>query len=675
MKGIPYRRMLAPVLVLMLGAVAPAWAEDPASAVEAGEPPALEAPEGELILGPADLAYTAPELETRRMAEASAGYRFVGTDGFGGRAAEYEYLHSSPAGGGQFVHLGQDLKLDADAAFLNRKDYLASLVGDFEGIYRFDLRTESFFHNLDHETLALDIFDDADRAQRFGISTRQDRVHLRYKLRDYPVHLNLTHWLIDREGTAQLRFADFTFDPQLSSGNSLKSRSRRIDRHSQEGTVGLDAHFGPVNLAYSFQIRQHDERVGTPTDTFVTRPGPPEHNENPESRFYSHTVKLYSSLSGGMTGAASYSYGRRDNRSALATVSGADRTGDTLQNAAGDFTYSPCAWFTTSVRYKHQEIDRDAPATLLVPLLTPGAVNVRPAIDTKRDVISTNLTIRPSTVLSLNGEYRGSFLRRDSTGPGLWELPAASDTHRGTLTVLLRPFKGLRLRGLYGYSTTDNPPYDTSPEEKHEGQLLATYAVGGGWGLTASYRIAREWNDNVSRKTNPFDGSPAVTHSLPLDRKAAHGAAGFWVSPAERLTISGHVGYLRNRVDQAVLFASALNSSQAATEYVSQGELFSLGAVYHVTEAFDLSLALQELRSRAEFQPAEVTGGGIPTAGVTELSRVRTIERSLSARADYHLSKRFSCGLDYSYRDYDNRDGTFGEGGVHVLAALLSTRW
>jgi hypothetical protein len=240
--------------------------------------------------------------------------------------------------------------------------------------------------------------------------------------------------------------------------------------------------------------------------------------------------------------------------------------------------------------------------------------------------------------------------------------------------VLLRPFKGLRLRGLYGFSTTDNPPYGTSPEEKHEGQLLAAY-TDGRWGLTANYRIARELNDSISRTTNPFDGSPAETNFLPLDRKTIHGAAGVWFAPMERLTISSHVGFLRNRTDQAVLFASVLNGFQSAAEYLSQGELFSLGAVYHASEIVDLSLALQELHSRAEFKPAEVTGGGISTAGVSELNRVRTVERSISARADHRLTRHISCALDYSYRDYDNRDGTFGEGTVHVLTALLKARW
>lgn len=668
-----YQRLFAPAVMLLLLAAVPARGEEPVS--DAGSDGGGAAyVEGEQLTEPVELAPYETEVETHRLFEAAAGYRFVGTDGFGGRAAEYEHLRSSFAGGARFVHSGKALKLNIDGAYLNSEDYLAHLVFDYAGYYRFDFRTEALFHNLDHETLAISQppFSDADPSALYGITTRQDAVRFRYKLHDYPIHLNLGHWLIDREGSAQLRFSDFSF---ISPVSTHTFRSQRIDRTTQEGSAGFDAHLGPVNLLYSFQIRQHDEKVGNPFDTFNAQLGPSEHNVTPESLLYSHTVKLYSSLAGGLTGAASYSYERSENRSSLTQVLGVDQAKDTVHNAAGDFTYAPCAWFSTAVRYRHQEVERERPSTLLVSSLPGGAVDVRPLFDTVRDIISTNVTIRPNTILSVNGEYRVSFLRRDDVAAGGWNLPGDSQTHNGTLTLLLRPVKGLRLRGLYGYTATDNPSYGATPEQKHEGQLLASYTHTGRWGITAQYRIARDWNDSITRATGPFDGSPSVTYHLPYRRLVTHAAAGGWLSPSERLTLSGHLGFLRNYTDRAVLFASAFNGNQAGSDYVTEGNLYSLNATYRATDNLDLSLALQELRSRAEFKPAALTDGGISTAGVTQLSRVRTIERSLSARTDYRLTNNLSCTLDYSYRDYDNRDGAAGEGTVHLVTALVTTRW
>jgi len=621
-------------------------------------------------------------LEAYRHLEASAGYRLVGTRDNGGRAAEYDYLHSSLAGNARLVHLGEDLKLDLDGTFLNRKDYVANVMFDYAGYYRLTARTESLFHNLDRER---NILGDPDPSPRYGITARQDMVQFRYKLHDYPIHLNLSHWLIDREGTRQLRYADFSFRDYFSAtpSSALHFQSQEVHRWTHEATAGFDAHLGPVNLLYSFQLRQFDNRKSTPVDLYqVSGSGPAEHNGDPESRYYAHTVKLYSSPAGGMTGAASYSYGRRDNRSSLSTVVGADKARDTIQNAAGDFTYSPCALFTAAFKYRHLEIDRDTPVTLGTSYLTPSSVEPRPGIDTRREIISANFTLRPTTILSLNGEYQGIFHHRDNTGTDpdrIWTLPENSDTHKGNLTVLFRPFKGLRLRGLYGYTSTSNPLHDSDPERKHEGRLLATYTDSSRWGATANYRIAREWNDHVTRETDvdpvSSPGQEDTRYVLPRKRNFFHAALGLWVSPVERLTVSGNVGFLRTQAEQAVLFASVFNGRDAASEYVSQGEIYSVSAAFRASENLDLSCAYQQVRSRSEFIPEATTSNGTSTAGIRELSRVKTLEHSLSSRIDYRLTKHVGCALDYTYRAYDNRLSPDGEGAVHVVTARLKATW
>jgi hypothetical protein len=89
--------------------------------------------------------------DTHTLAEGFAGYRFLDVDRFGGRAAEYDYLHSGPSFGGSINRLGDDLKFSLDGNYLNEKDYSGDLMTDYRGEYRFSLHTESLFHNLDHE--------------------------------------------------------------------------------------------------------------------------------------------------------------------------------------------------------------------------------------------------------------------------------------------------------------------------------------------------------------------------------------------------------------------------------------------------------------------------------------------------------------------------------------------
>ncbi|BDV42835.1 outer membrane channel lipoprotein [Geotalea uraniireducens] len=634
-----------------------------------------------------ELPFDEVEVETHRWLEVPVGYRFMSVEGYGGRAAEYEYLHSSFTGGAQLGSLGKDFKLVLDGAYANAKDYNAQLVADYKGYYRLNVRTESLYHNLDHERLNHPLFSDQNPTDTYGIAVRQDSVNFRYKLHDYPIHLNLGHWLLVRSGNSQLRYADYAFDG--AAGNALHSRSNRVDRRIHEGTAGFDAHLGPVNLVYTFLIRQFDDQVGTPQDNLIERRDPDtgaivrygglqQHNSDPESRFYSHTVKMYTSLSGGIVGAASYSYGKRENRSSLVTVSGTDQSSDTLQNAAGDFTYTPCRWFSVAVKYRHQEVDRNNASTLYTPFAANPVVTVRPSIDTRQDVLSAALSLRPITILTISGEYKGTFLRRDNTGTGaaLWQLPGESDTHRGTLTIFSRPFKGFRLRALYGYTAADTPAYDTLPERKHTGQLLASYNSVNRWGLSASYQIVREWNNQISRTATDFnDPTLTATYVLPRDRFNYELATGFWFSPVERLTISGNYAYLRNRAEQALLVSHGEIGGYAGSDFVARSTVCGLNAAYQLTELLELSLALQQVRSLAEYNPDSATANGGSTAGIMELSRVKTVENSLSARAQYSLSQHFSCGVNYTYRDYDNKLATANEGTVHLVIASVKAKW
>lgn len=650
-------------------------------------------------------------VETHNFAQVFSGYRFVGTDASGGRAAEYDYLHSSAVGGLTVNSLGKDLKFAVEGGYLNDKDYHGDLLSDYKGEYRLHLRTESLFHNLDHEQLgpstttpvtpASFIFDakDLDPAGRYGIKVEQDLAQFRYKLHDYPIHINVGYWRMVKDGASQLRFADVAFDSP--DPNTVRAQSRRIDRQTHEGNAGLDAHLGPLDLIYTFQIRQFKDNAGTPRDSFELRSiggtqvgtgGLQEHNEDPDSRYYSHTVKLHTSLTGGIVGAASYSYGRRENLSSLTGISGANQTTNTLQNAAGDFSFTPCKWFSASLNYRRQEINRDTPTTLVSSYAASPNVAVRPAVDTQKDLALATLSLRLlNDLLTVKGEYKGEFLHRDNTQAWLFagdsNLPEHSALHRGTLTLISRPTKGLRLKALYGYSVTDHPSYGNAFAERHDGQLLATYALAKRSGLTASYRLIRESNDQISRPgltifpPSPLpptalvvDGNPP--YQFARDKRTSNTTVSLWLAPVDRLTISGSYGLLWSKVEQGVLFVTLVPGSAAAS-YSSQAQLYAINAVYQLSEQLDLSLALQQVRSLSRFDPVfkTVTIPGWDTAGVKEISEARTVESSLSARGDYHLSKNASFSVDYSYRDYDNENAAFFNGTVQTVMAYLTVKW
>ncbi|KAF0216257.1 MAG: hypothetical protein FD174_3711 [Geobacteraceae bacterium] len=699
-------------MFLLIITALPVLAEEKVAAEEAVR--AALAPDegdesGELLVE--EEAPSEVKIETHTLFGGFAGYRFLTVDSFGGRAAEYEYLHSNPVLGAYYNRLGKDLKYGLEGSFLNDKDYRGDLLFDYAGDYRFHLRTESLFHNLDREELfspspfnlgTASYNASIDTAAPLGIRVEQDLATFRYKIHNYPFHLNLGYWRLFKEGSRQLIFADQAFE---GTSNTIFSRARAVDRQTHEGTAGFDTHLGPVDLIYTFRIRQFEDNAGIMRDQFSgrtstltrrlnfdTTSGLQQHNEDPDSRFFSHTVKLHTSLADGIVGAASYTYGKRENLSGLSDIRGADQTFAILQNAAGDFIYTPCKEFTLALKYRLQEVDNNNPAVISSSFAVPSTVEARPSLDTRKDVITATFSARPHNLLTFKGEYKGTFLHRDNVHNDnillTWKhLPENSETHRGTFSVLSRPLKGLKLKALYGYSATDHPSYGNSFGEKHEGQLLASYNSLNRWGGNANYQIVRELNDRIDRSIltflSPLPPSPQPTFefnadSPPLsrDRRANNFTASLWFTPFERFTITGSYSLLRSRIDQGVFFTVVNTGSRDATNYETQAQLVSINGLYHFDEKLDLSLALQQIRSFSEFEPAFIAPvAGSDTGGIKDISRIRTVESSLSARAGYHLTKNLNCALDYTFRDYDEKNSSLFDGTVQTVMAYLSAKW
>ncbi len=171
--------------------------------------------------------------------------------------------------------VGNDFNFLLDGNYLNDKDYFGDLLADYRGEYRFHLRTESLFHNLDHEKLE-DKFsgtgyqtNDQDPGGRYGERVEQDEASFRYKLHNFPLHINLGYWRLLRDGSSQLRFSDTMFG--YSGTNTVNAMARRLNQETHEGNFGFDAHLGFVDLVYTFQIRDFSDNIATPTYNYTSR--------------------------------------------------------------------------------------------------------------------------------------------------------------------------------------------------------------------------------------------------------------------------------------------------------------------------------------------------------------------------------------------------------------------
>jgi hypothetical protein len=679
------------------------WGAERDNAVPVGSK-TIAAPEGvdekALPVEPGTLPGTS---DTHSIVNFNSGYRFFSLDHSGERAAEYEYLHSNPVFGGLYDYLGPAAKFSLDGEYLNDNDYRGDLVYDYKGIYRFSLRTESLFHNLDHERLFSPDFvlggnlyqaTDLDPGAPYGVRVEQDQASFRYKFTRLPVHLNLGYWRMIREGTTQLRFSDHAFE---GSPNTAYAETRQVDQQTHEGRLGVDSHLGLFDLTYTFLIREFREGTATPADvSYNARPAPIlrpggvfQHNENPGSSFYSHKVGLHTSMSGGLVGAVSFAYGKRENLSTLTDVTGARQVSETTRTIAGDVSYTPCTFFTLAVKYRRYEVDRDSPSTVFYAPAASPEVAVRPAIDTRKDTITATAIYRPAALLTLKGEYKGEYLSRDNLDswvePGriaTLSYPSNSTTHTGTLTLLSRPFKGMRAKLQYLYTSADNPAYASLPAEKHEGSVLVGYTAASAWGATASARISRASSNQATLTTIvpnpavPVTPANTTTYGMPKNTTIAHSTVSVWFVPLKRLTLSGSYGLIRSSSDQEILFSGPVAGSITAANYTQQAQVFAVNSVYHFDSLLDLSLRLQQVRSTADFDPSFISfAPNSDTAGVREVSRLATVESSLAARADYRLTGNVTCTVEYAFKDYDDKYQSQFNGSVNIVTLYLSAKW
>lgn len=640
-------------------------------------------------------------VKTSNFALLQSGYRFVSPDGPLAAAAPYGRLKSGMTGGLSAGTLGKDIKLTVDGIFLHEDDYQAEMEFDYNGLLRFNLASAALWHNLLREPVNPGVLGlkELDSGQLYGVGSTTTQVNTRIKMGNNPFHLNLGYWELKREGFHQMRFSDHYFG---SGASSVITDAGRVDSITRQGSLGLDAHVGPVDFTYGFRIRDFSNQAPDPRYTYANNaggfliPGSQAHDVIPDSRVTSHTFKLFSDMSGGLVGSAAYTLTQRENRGGHGEALPSERPSDVIHLAAGDISYTPSRLYSFALKYRHQEIDRSTPASLYYPFAATPLVMVRPASSTVRDTVIASAIFRPSSKLIYRLEYSAERESRDNIRDAQSPLDSTvalhADsrlTHTGKASLYWRPLNGLKLNASYSYAACDNPAYGASFGDRHTGKLLLTYASIGKWGVTGSYLVQHASGESSAWVLPPSNivistGSAASSHALPRVSRNNAANASVWFSPLERLTITTSYSYLHSDIDQTSLLTNLSQNALVATNYRSSAHVYGIDAVYAASDQLDFSLAFQQVFSRSVYDVPPISPfsssdsfGTITTyssAGISDLTRLDSTETGLSARADWRITALLGCSLDYGFRLYDSGNPVY-DGSVHTTLLSLKARW
>lgn len=685
------KRVIATCLtaaLLHLSAVA-----SPAEQSSADAEKSLDAGSEEL-LPPAEL----PPLMESSMLQLTFGYRSPADTLKPWISLPYGELSGGPVIAVKGSRAGESGILDLSIGYLSDHDYLLTLSADRVARYRLAATLESFRFTrsplaphwspftLDTTTYAP--FDRYDRVKA-ETTIRQNEVMSRIKPFDYPFHLDLSARTYEKSGASQLRYADvlFTGEP-----NTIGSVRRDLDRRVSEFGAGFDAHLGYVDLVNSFRFMMFRDEKDTPRDPFVARSrnGSPwrtaallQHNEDPEGRFWMNTTRLHTSLSGGLVGALSWSFGKRQSESNITDVVIPTLPETTVNNLTADISWQPFPASHFAVTYRREEVDTTLPAVVTriggaADTTNGDQVVTPPPVDYVRETLIGGILWHVLPRTTFKTEYRGEFTRREGGQNGStasWIEAYAStrlhreEKHRWSVSLQARPLPPLRLRGEYSMTGVTSPFYATTPDRKLESIASVGYDPDPRVAFLLDYRRARESADaggghdrrGFEREFDTVDATATL-------------------SPHETLTLTASLSYHRDRVDGPL--AASIGGGNAlsfATTHSQIARVYALRGGWRFTPAATMSVGysrtIGDLSFGTDTVTATIFGSPASSEGVGTLALKRLVDHEFSTNLDVQVNETVSWNVAWLFaRSIDRLDPSH-EGYAHLLSAMVSCRW
>jgi len=578
---------------------------------------------------PAFAVYEYPEIEPAYLVR--GGYRFVGFEG-SARAAEYQYLKSSPYLGVKAVLFPFPSRIHLEINAYNENDYFADLGYAYGDKVVARWIRETMYHNLDNIKLMefnpIFAVDRRDRGDDYGVRVDMDEFYFRGKPAEFPFHLYVRALRVEKEGTAQQRFIgglnDFT----------RISRSRDIDWNATEVTVGANSHLGPLEADYS-----HSEKRFKPgsndvmSDTYSDGTYP--HNVLSETEGSTDTLMVHTSYTGRLVASATLSRTQREN-----TTSGAEAE---YVMGYGELAWTPAEKVSLALKYRKKMTDEETPNTLETNYLgfsvysSPTVVD-RDAMSTTENRYAAILNYRPSIGTAFNIGY--SITRTSRDDAEVWNVPDSTTERETTFSMRTRLPKHMKLRARYRHLEAIEPAYNVQPERSDSGTLYLTVFPAQRWVTTLTMALANERRHSLEFKD-----------SRAKDRRVQNGRVMAQVAyvVTDRATVSAAYAYLTRRVSQDMyykdsasnpLFANDVKYDQTALNYTLAGD-------YHTKGLLAFHAAVSRTDTKSGFDDGSVS--------FDSLSELEVSETTYEFSVHHGREEGIIYGLDAKYYDFDDR--------------------
>lgn len=603
------------------------------------------------------------------------GYQEIATDGPTELALPYSEQESYPTLDVASLWVKSGTHVGMSGTIEGEKDYTGEFDLDLNGRLRFYARDESLYHQL--QPLP-GLESPADGTVVYTNTAPDDRYDLQYRQQDMALkltptllasHITVRYRRTLQDGKAPLHY----LDENCTSQCHINGTSRKIDQESNEYSGMLDAHLGPIEASTEYLQRTFENEAPIPTDLFGGSLTPAQHDVRPGNRYSNCTIKVHTSLAGGLVAAASTSAGRRENETEQTDVAPIHAEADVLR-ASGDLTWIPTPIVSFVFRYRWTNIDNDVSSAYTSPII----VDIPEAIDINRNSFSGAVAIHATNKLTLKGGYRRDIIHRANVvDTGFWPLPEEENIDRFNADLQYLPFgrSSTRLDAGYQFTHSSDPAYAMASQDLHRVTANFRMNSAANWGMMASLRGESGENGGVKAPTS------AGEYLFDRTNRKGDATVSAWVSPWSRLTLGGSFGYSDARHRQDLLFGH-YGTTDVIADNVESRQIVrnaSLNLNARLTDKLNGGVEVHRIRGSYRYNPAFadfIDGVEVLTAaGLGEIGSLEVIQDGLAANLSWEAMESWYLGARYTYDAYNDRKDDLPVGKVQTYMGTVAKTW
>jgi len=663
---------------------------------------AQDAPQPQPATGPEAVRQAPATVEDRMFAaHLRAGYSGVNVEDNRTFLLPYDPLESSPVLGFDLLYLTPSFgSLSLESAFRGSEDWDAVLDYGHAAAVDINIQTRTFTHARAHTDLPEDYdvlnlmiptgefigeSQDANPDAEYSDTLSDTRAAVKVRVPGYPAHLSASGRVYRHQGTQQMVYF---FRSCITEVCHVKSQTRTLDQVTQEYSIRVDAHAGPVDIAYSRTFMTFRDEAADPVAAFgdltytpaqSSPAGDYPHDVNPDLRSFKDSVKLNTNLAN--RGVVSLVYARQEQENETSGITRGD------QHAALDGSYlvSPKLFAIAQLTYDGERtLDLSAQARAIRDADTEFHIKngqthfhvVEPEYDRWAGEVGLRLVPRAGAKFLLRVGYRtnrrGSVIYQSGTD---WDYDAQiSKTTHTALDGAWRFGRSLDLDGTVAQEWTSNPAYATETTSLTRYGLGATWAPDPVFSLRLGYAGHLGVNDDEAALERGYAKLATVDEGF--SRKVTGNAVNLLASytPVPAFTLTAAYSWSDNGIEQDMRFGtpSAGNLSYVSedTTWSGRTQMANLRAIWAATPILKFTGEGLWVSGRESYDPNFAADADLEEFGTGESTKVYA-----TLGAEISLTKTLGLTLTSFWTAYNDKQDDKGDGHAMGILAAIDARW